>query len=237
MTGSTPNEPSYSVWKSIDYQPAIADLLPGRLVSFLNPSSLLLDAGCNTGGVVLFLAEQGHVCTGIDINPNAIQTAKERASHQRLSSSISFAVADIRDFSASTRFDAILMVRLLTCVPQYADWRAALDRAFALLRPGGVLYIHDFVCDPGSPVYGSRYTQGTARGWRPGNFAVQNASGELIFIAHHHSAADIAEISALYETLLLEQHDSLSMNGNPCRMFEFIGRKPHDSNSKHVATP
>ncbi len=229
MTAPMPSEPDYTVWESIDYQPAITDLLPNRLLSFLRPSSVLLDVGCNTGGVAFFLAHRGHTCTGIDINPAAIATAKDRANHHRLSASASFETVDLRDFNPPERFHAVLMTRFLTCVPKLDHWRASLDKAFALLRPGGLIYVHDFVCDPHRPVYGARYAQGKANGWRDGNFPVLDASGTLLFVAHHHSASDLAEITAPYETLLLEQHDSLSMNGNPCRMFELIGRKPHDS--------
>lgn len=235
MTAPTPSEPDYKLWESIDYQPAITDLLPNRLLPFLSPISVLLDVGCNTGGVALFLTERGHACTGIDINPAAIATAKERVSGHRLSNSASFEIADLRDFNSHDRFHAILMTRFLTCVPQLEHWRVSLDKAFALLRPSGLIYVHDFVCDSDSPVYGPRYAQGKSKGWRDGNFPVHDASGTLLFVAHHHSASDLAEITAPYETLLLEHHDSLSMNGNPCRMFEFIGRKPHDSTTPRTS--
>ena len=226
MTVSTPSEPDYTVWESIDYQPAIADLLPSRLLPVLSPSSALLDVGCNTGAVALFLATNGHSYAGIDINPAAIATAKDRVGRHRLATTARFEVADFLDFGSSDRFHAILMTRFLTCVPRIEHWRANLDKAFALLRPGGLLYVHDFVLDAGSSVYGPRYAQGKASGWRDGNFPVHDAHGALLFIAHHHSPSDFAALAAPYETLVLEQHDSLSMNGNPCRMFEFIGRKP-----------
>jgi cyclopropane fatty-acyl-phospholipid synthase-like methyltransferase len=190
---------------------------------------MLLDVGCNTGDVALFLAESGHTCTGIDINPAAIATAEKGANRHHLSAFTSFETADFQHFTSPDHFHSILMTRFLTCIPQVELWRASLAKAFTLLRPGGLMYIHDFVCDLRSPVYGVRYAQGKANGWRDGNFTVPDASGALLFIAHHHSAEDLAEIAAPYETLLLEQHDSLSMNGNPCLMFEFIGQKPRDS--------
>ena len=228
MTSPASKSPDYAVWKSIDYQPAIADLLPNRLLPFLRSSTVALDVGCNTGGVAVFLAERGHTCFGIDINPAAITTAKDRTNRLGLSESARFETTDLRDFKPPGQFDVILMTRLLTCVPQVEHWQAALDRVFALLRSDGLFYIHDFVFDPNSPIYGPRYAQGKALGWRDGNFPVNDASGALLFVAHHHSAADLVKIAAPYETLLLEQHNSLSMNGNACRMFEFIGRKPND---------
>jgi 2-polyprenyl-3-methyl-5-hydroxy-6-metoxy-1,4-benzoquinol methylase len=220
-----PGEPDYKVWEAIDYKPAITDLLPNRLLSFLRPASVILDVGCNTGGVALFLAERGHTCKGIDINEAAIATARDCANRQRLSASTSFQTADFREFVSPCRFDAVLMTRFLTCVPQAEHWRAILDKAFALLRADGLIYVHDFLWVPNNPAYGPRYADGAARGWREGNFEVRRSDGSLQFIAHHHTKADLDTITMAYNVLCLEEHDSLSMNGNPCRMFEFIGRK------------
>ena len=227
MTVPAQSAHDHTVWKSIDYQPVIADLLPDRLLPFLPPASVILDVGCNTGGVALFLAEHGHSCIGIDINPSAISVAKDRSMHNRLATSVGFENANLLDFNPSDHFHAVLLIRVLTCVPQVEHWRSHLDKAFALLRPGGLIYVHDFFLDPSSPIYAPRYERGRANGWRDGNFAVPNAEGALLFVAHHHSSADIAEIAFPYEPLILDHHDSFSMNGNPCRMFEFIGRKPH----------
>jgi hypothetical protein len=73
--------------------------------------------------------------------------------------------------------------------------------------------------------YRERYIEGERRGWRTGNFAVPGREGGMLFIAHHHSKKEIAEISYPYQEIFLNFHDSVSLNGNACRMFEFLGKR------------
>ena len=47
----------------------------------------------------------------------------------------------------------------------------------------------------------------------------------MLFIAHHHSREELDEIMSPYEKVFLNIHDSLSLNGNACRMFEFLGER------------
>ena len=225
MIQTMSTQPDYSVWRTIDYKPAISNFLPVRLLPFLEKENCLLDVGCNTGNVALYFAEHGYLCNGIDINPAAITEAKARGSCHPQGSRANFEVANWLSFDHSGKFHAILMTRFLTCVPGFDDWHSCLTKAFALLRPNGLLYVHDFVLDPYSPIYAPRYALGKANGWREGNFPVHDSEGSFLFIAHHHSETDILEMIAPYNTLVLDKHDSVSMNGNPCCMLEYIGRK------------
>jgi hypothetical protein len=93
------------------------------------------------------------------------------------------------------------------------------------LNQSGLIYIHDFLMSPELSNYGQRYSEGSARGWRPGNFLVKAPSGSELFVAHHHSDEEVQEITIPYDTLHFQIHHSLSMNGNECKMFQFIGRK------------
>ena len=47
----------------------------------------------------------------------------------------------------------------------------------------------------------------------------------MLFVAHHHSIEEITLIANRYEKMLLNFHDSISLNGNACRMFEFLGKR------------
>ncbi len=225
MHTNTPAKPDYTAWASIDYRPAIRYFLPVRLLPLLGASSSVLDIGCNKGDVDLYLAlsERGHDCTGIDINATAIATARGLVSTHEVEKRVTLEVVDFLEFAPQRQFDSIIMIRLLTCMPQIEHWRACLGKALAMLRPGGLLYAHDFAMLKDS--YGSRYAQGAAQGWREGSFPAKDPTG-IPFIAHHHSESDLDELAAPYETVWLNRHLSTSMNGNSCSMFEFIGRKP-----------
>jgi len=213
-------------WARIDYHPAIAELVPLRVLEHLRPGSMALDVGTNQGGNALFLAGHGFKVLGIDINRAAIETAKMRAQEAKLTELADFRVADVLEDPLMGQFDLVLLIRVLTCFPEYSDWQALLGRVKMLVKPLGYLYAHDFLYSPENEAYRARYEAGARRGWRTGNFQVNDAMGKFLFIAHHHSAEEVASITAEYESLHFSSHESLSMNGNMCQMFEFLGRKP-----------
>ena len=216
---------SYADWRSIDYRPALAELLPESLLPHLLPGQTALDIGCSNGWACLFLAEHGINAVGIDINPDAVASAHEQAARRDLSVKARFRVMDIVEERPSESFDAVLMIRLLTCFPDRDTWRLLLRRAHDRLAERGLIYIRDFMLDEASPIYRARYEVGVRMGWRWGNFAVSDAAGQPLFVAHHHTPDELSEIIAPYTRIDLNYHRSLSMNGNECRMFEFIGRR------------
>jgi SAM-dependent methyltransferase len=219
---NTASPTSHRAWAAIDYRPAVPDHFPEALLAHLSLGARVLDVGCGTGSVARYLSRHGFRVEGVDLNRAAIESAGqcEVCDHGR---SPIFHHCDFLEFQSGDAFDAITMIRFLTCIPEGAAWRACLDKARSLAATSGVLYVHDFLMAPESTAYRDRYADGTSRGWRAGNFAVHDSAGRPIFIAHHHTPAEIVEIRTGWSELLFSEHDSVSMNGNPCRMFEFLG--------------
>jgi len=215
----------YTDWQSIDYHPAIAELEPRTLLQYLSMGQSVLDVGCNSGGSALFLARKGLRVTGIDLNPKAIDIARDRAERAGFGYAAQFIVGDVIRWDYSGLFDVVTMIRLLTCFPAEEGWRALLSRANSLIKPGGRIYINDFVMAQDNRQYRDRYDAAARLGWREGKFAVNDAEGNLRFIAHHHTEQEMGEIFQPYEKLQLTFQESTSMNGNQCSMFEFIGQK------------
>ncbi|HUY94199.1 MAG TPA: class I SAM-dependent methyltransferase [Terracidiphilus sp.] len=215
-----------SDWIRIDFHPAIVDLPPFPVLQHVPPGSTVLDVGCNQGSNALLLAQHGFRVLGIDINSAAIDAAKMRKCEIGAAGCAEFRVADILEEPFADQFDVVMLIRVLTCFAESAAWNALLKRITHLLNPGGYLYVHDFLASPDIEAYRRRYEAGARLGWRAGNFQVNNANGNRLFIAHHHSEDEVASIVAGYEQLSYASHESLSLNGNRCRMFEFLGRKP-----------
>jgi SAM-dependent methyltransferase len=213
----------YTDWCRIDYSPKIAMLPIVELESHLTGATTALEIGCGTGATTLQLAERGLDVVGIDISYEAIRKANQHAPAKTLGQ-LRFVQGDILRQTGLGKFDLVVMIRFLTCFPTLEHWESVLRSARSHLNAGGLLYVHDFLALPESETYRHRYEEGAAQGWRPGNFALNDADGNLVFIAHHHTPAELGQIAIGYETILLDTHDSLSMNGNPCRMFEFLGR-------------
>jgi 2-polyprenyl-3-methyl-5-hydroxy-6-metoxy-1,4-benzoquinol methylase len=65
--------------------------------------SPILDVGCGTGELSLFLARQGHDVLGIDLSPMAIRQAKEKAHWRRVPAH--FLVWDAIDLSGLREYD------------------------------------------------------------------------------------------------------------------------------------
>ena len=162
---------------------------------------------------------------GVDINPAATEEAWSNAVKAGVKDRVHFEPADILQDHHFGNFDVVLLIRFLTCFGDAIEWQSVLERALAHVRPDGLIYIHDFLVSPHSENYRSRYEAAQRLGWRTGNFAVNDSEGQLVFIAHHHSEEDLEQIARPYEKVFYQVHESLSMNGNLVRMFEFIGRK------------
>ncbi|GAA3803436.1 class I SAM-dependent methyltransferase [Streptomyces phyllanthi] len=50
--------------------------------ALLKPAARILDAGCGTGRIAIRLAELGHSCTGVDIDPSMLAVARRDAPTQ-----------------------------------------------------------------------------------------------------------------------------------------------------------
>ena len=81
-------------------------------------------------------------------------------------------------------FDAVLMIRFLTCFPNAEDRRRLLAIARGAINPNGVLYVHDFLL---SDEYRWRYDDAVSKGMSYGDFPVMSGDGNVRYVAHHHT--------------------------------------------------
>ena len=216
---------NFTDWKSIDYRPAIAEILPSALLLHISRGQSALDIGCNKGAASIFLAKNGLNVVGIDINSDALDIAGKRAETEGVGSAVRFAQSDIIASRDIGTFDLVVMIRLLTCIPVLENWNMALRQAYSALKHNGIIYINDFMIATETKNYRERYKAGQKFGWRPYNFAVNDKNGKLLFIAHHHPEDELNDIIRPYSKMSLHFQKSRSMNGNECNMFEFMGRK------------
>lgn len=143
-TGS--HESFYEYYKKQSLAPAalqrfsaIADVVLRVRGREAAPGSLsVLDVGCGAGTQCQFWVDRGHDYLGIDINEPLVRLARERAVESGRSRA-RFEVSSATQLPfADASFDICLLPELLEHV---ADWRACLDEAVRVLRPGGVIYV------------------------------------------------------------------------------------------------
>ncbi len=110
----------------------------------LQPHSSVLEVGCGTGlnfhYVLDYLDSAKGRLVGLDFSEDMLRCALRRV-EDRGWSHVACVQGDATTMHFDESFDGILFAYSLTMIP---DWRAALDRAYALLRPGGRLAVLDF---------------------------------------------------------------------------------------------
>ncbi len=129
------------------YSPAVASRIAAGLIDAgrLTRGSSLLEIGIGTGRIALPLLAGGVNVTGVDIAPRMVERlqvkyAEQRERHPELQwGALNVQIADMTALPfADATFDAVLGVHVLHLVP---GWRAALDEALRVLRPGGAFVL------------------------------------------------------------------------------------------------
>ena len=98
----------------------------------------VLDIGCGTGELSLYLAARGHPVVGVDAAPAAIERARRKAADRGFA--VEFDVADALDLPEIGRFDAVVDSGLFHVFDDPERVRYV-DTLRSLLRPGGTLLV------------------------------------------------------------------------------------------------
>jgi SAM-dependent methyltransferase len=108
----------------------------GTMMSLLpRTPARVLDLGCGTGWTSRFFARAGYDVVGVDIAPEMIRVANECRAAEKLSG-VSFLVSDYETLAFRDEFDAVVF---FDCLHHADDEALAIRKAFAALKPGGVL--------------------------------------------------------------------------------------------------
>lgn len=126
-------------------QPAFA-----ALIDQITIKEPVLDVGCGTGDLAIYIAAKGYSVVGIDCSPNAITTAQNKAAGQKLD--VTFEVADAEHLESlsvkpRTVFDSGLL--------------HSLDDAGQRAYTAGLMAI----CDPGAAVFVLSISTHAGMGW------------------------------------------------------------------------
>jgi|GEM_PF-3194985 len=99
----------------------------------------VLEVGCGSGRLTRFLVTLAGQVTAIDRDMAIIARARARLARSR---SLKLRRADLLDMKGEESFSAVLLLEnMLGMNPRYAERAELLNRAVALLRPGGLLVV------------------------------------------------------------------------------------------------
>ena len=129
------------------------DALVARLGNHLKPGARVIDVGSGIGGAAFDLAKRfGVKVVGVDLAPEMIAIAHERAREANVGDSVEFQIADIMTTDFDQPFDIVWSRDALMHIH---DKPALFKRLYDLLKPGGRLVVTDYArgTGPGSPEY------------------------------------------------------------------------------------
>jgi len=108
----------------------------------LEPGQKLLDLGCGWGGLVIWAAENyGVDATGITLSQPQVEMATQRIAEAGLQDRCRVLLQDYREIDDWCCYDALVSVGMFEHVGQ-AKLPVYFDRAWQLLKPGGVFLNH-----------------------------------------------------------------------------------------------
>ena len=111
------------------------------LKRYIKPGDRILDIGGGPGRYSLYLLEKGCDVTLLDLSDANVAFATERAREKGLSIKAICGDACIADTLVSDRFDHVLLMGPLYHLPEETDRIKAVNAAFNLLKPGGMIFI------------------------------------------------------------------------------------------------
>jgi ubiquinone/menaquinone biosynthesis C-methylase UbiE len=117
--------------------PAVRQVWRELLTSVLpSPPARIADLGSGTGTLSLLLADEGHTVDGVDVSPEMVRLAHEKAGAR---DDVTFVVGDAAEPGlTAASYDAVLCRHVLWAMP---DPAAALRRWIELLAPDGRLVL------------------------------------------------------------------------------------------------
>ena len=118
------------------------EYLVSKLGAALRPGARVLDVGSGIGGAAFHLAKAfGAVVTGVDLSPEMIQIAQERARQANAPPTVNSILGDILTYPFEAPFDIIWSRDALMHLP---DKPGLFSRLHDLTVPGGQLVITDY---------------------------------------------------------------------------------------------
>lgn len=198
------------------------DSLPGR-----GAARRLLDLGCGVGAVSRRLGELGFTVVGVDINAEAIETARKvvRATFYR------------RDVASpaglelhQAPFDVVVCQLVVSVVGTTADRRALLRNAHDVLAVGGYFYLSaSAVSSSVNPSYARLYQEDFERTGELHTYDSRDAEGNVLYRTHHFEKEELRDLlneAGFVEVSLFEKTETSSRRqGEAARFLYAFARR------------
>lgn len=131
----------YDEWSRLDRHKIEFEITKRYMDAYLRGSSLeIIDIGGGPGRYSLYLAEQGHKVTLLDLSQHHIDVAKEKSLELRIPL-VKYIKGNALELESlpSNKYDVVLLMGPLYHLTREEDRRKALEGALRLLKEGGII--------------------------------------------------------------------------------------------------
>lgn len=206
-----------------DYWNRVADekefTTPFRLEifkQFVPTSAKILDFGCGYGRTLFTLYKAGYTdATGIDISENMIGRGKSIHPYLNL-----FPYSGEKIPFEDGTFDALVGLAVFTCIPFDTNQQKIMQEISRVLKPGGILYLNDFLLSKDKRII-TRYKKFEQKYKKYGIFELQGGG-----VFRHYSRESFEQLVNLFQTIILQEENFRTMNGNQTKGVFYLGKKP-----------
>ncbi|SDK87578.1 Methyltransferase domain-containing protein [Maridesulfovibrio ferrireducens] len=182
---------------------------------YVSSDADILDVGCGYGRVMRGLIGEGFTRVK-GVEPSAALRQRLMDDSRELDvQPLENGIIPFKDQSV----DAAFLVAVLTCIPDNKDQDQVMNEVYRVLKPGGVLYINDFMLNTDERNL-ERYDHFQKLHGTYGIFEIEGGG-----ILRHFSDERIKELLSLFTVLEHKKVVYTTMNGNRANGFYYIGRK------------
>jgi len=182
---------------------------------YVTTDAKILDVGCGYGRTLNELYTMGYRnLTGIDFSSGMIARGKKQFPHLNL-----LVKKDETIDFPDNHFDAVILFAVLTCITSNQEQQALISEIKRVLKPGGILYINDFLLNTDERNI-TRYQKYETRYGTYGVFELQEGA-----VLRHHSKEHILKLTSDFTKEQFEPRTFTTMNGNTSNGFYYIGVK------------
>lgn len=218
MSSTAQNHPhsQQNYWDSVsDSKTFTTPFQADTFASLVRKDAAVLDVGCGYGRTLDELWQQGYRhLTGIDFSEGMISRGHALYPYLDLRHKPTAAI----NFPGES-FDAVILFAVLTCIVRDEEQQALIDEIRRVLRPGGILYVNDFLLNTDERNR-TRYAKYQDKYGTCGVFELPEGA-----VLRHQSEDHVRDLLSDFSTEVFSPVTFRTMNGHTSNGFCFFGRK------------
>ena len=186
-----------------------------EFAELVGKDAVIADIGCGYGRTMAELHDRGYErLVGFDFSEGMIERGRKQFPFLDLRV-MNKGRTELPDESA----DAVILFAVLTCIAGNEEQKRLLAEIRRILRPGGILYVNDFLLNNDERNL-LRYGKYAVKYGTYGVFELQEGA-----VLRHHTEVYIKQLLSDFAQLRFERMTFTTMNGNRSNGFYYIGRK------------